>query len=215
MGGFALTLASKINMALSRMGCGSEDEDEDVQDLIAILEELNLHTDLTVKLNNQSKLCKILQQSPDIKVEQQQLDQSQRAIKGLLEESKKQLEQLQQDKETAIEELLEMLAEEKFTHNQDIKSKYNKMTTMIKNAANKEEKMAQLEEKKAKEIEEMTEDFNRRKREGLTEIKEKFNGLAQKVKIDANQIKEVLKCGKKGAKPVADLDKVEVLVPLS
>jgi hypothetical protein len=72
-----------------------------------------------------------------------------------------------------------------------------------------------LEEKKAKEIEEMTEDFNRRKREGLTEIKEKFNGLAQKVKIDANQIKEVLKCGKKGAKPVADLDKVEVLVPLS
>jgi hypothetical protein len=61
MGGFALTLASKINMALSRMGCGTDDEDEDVQDLIAILEELNLHTDLTVKLNNQSKLCKILQ----------------------------------------------------------------------------------------------------------------------------------------------------------
>lgn len=68
MGGFALTLASKINMALSRMGLGTDDEDEDVQDLIAILEELNLHTDLTVKLNNQSKLCKILQQSPDIKV---------------------------------------------------------------------------------------------------------------------------------------------------
>ena len=65
-----MTLASKINMALSRMGGGTDDEDEDVQDLIAILEELNLHTDLTVKLNNQSKLCKILQQSPDIKVEQ-------------------------------------------------------------------------------------------------------------------------------------------------
>ena len=196
MGGFALTLASKINMALSRMVGGTDDEDEDVQDLIAILEELNLHTDLTVKLNNQSKLCKILQQSPDIKVEQHQLDQSsQKAIKGLLEDSKKKLEQLQQDKETAVEEFLEMLAEEKFTHNQDIKSKYNKMTTMIKNAANKEEKMVQLEEKKAKEIEEMIEEFNKRKREGLAEIKEKFNGLAQKVKIDANQIKEVLKYG--------------------
>ncbi len=88
---------------------------------------------------------------------------------------------------------MEQLAEEKFTHNQDIKSKYNKMAVMIKNAANKEEKMAQLEEKKAKELEEMTEDFNKRKREGLAEIKEKINGLAQKVKIDANQIKEVLR----------------------
>jgi predicted house-cleaning noncanonical NTP pyrophosphatase (MazG superfamily) len=89
------------------------------------------------------------------------------------------------------------------------------MTTMVKNAANKEEKMAQLEEKRTKEIEEMTEDFNKRKREGLAEIKDKFNRLAQKVKIDANQIKEVLKCGKKVAKQVADLDNVEVLIPLS
>ena len=71
------------------------------------------------------------------------------------------------------------------------------MAVMLKNAANKEEKMAQMEEKKAKEIEEMTEDFNKKKREGLAEIKDKFNGLAQKVKIDANQIKEVLKQGKK------------------
>ena len=60
----------------------------------------------------------------------------------MLEESKKQLEHLQQEKETAIEEFLEQLAEEKFTHNQDIKSKYNKMTQMMKNAANKEEKLA-------------------------------------------------------------------------
>ena len=106
MGGFAMTLASKINMALQRL----TEEDDDAQDLIAILEELNLHTDLTVKLNNQSKLCKILQQSPDIKVDavvHNYLDQSQQAIKGLLEDSKKQLEQLQQEKETTIEEFLE------------------------------------------------------------------------------------------------------------
>ncbi len=30
MGGFALNLASKINMALSRLGLGSDDEDEDL-----------------------------------------------------------------------------------------------------------------------------------------------------------------------------------------
>ena len=53
IGGFALTLASKINMALSRMGGLSDgDGDEDLQDLVGILEELNQHTDLTVKLNN-------------------------------------------------------------------------------------------------------------------------------------------------------------------
>lgn len=69
-----VTLASKINMALSRVvssnsnGNMLEEEDEDIADLIQLLEELNAHTDLTVKLNNQSKICKILQGSPDIRV---------------------------------------------------------------------------------------------------------------------------------------------------
>jgi hypothetical protein len=58
------TLASKISNALSRViqadGQGDENDD-DLQDLIQLLDELNSHTELTVKLSNQSKICKILQ----------------------------------------------------------------------------------------------------------------------------------------------------------
>ena len=40
------------------------DEDE-VNDLVQMIESLNQSTDLTVKLNNQSKLCKILEANDD------------------------------------------------------------------------------------------------------------------------------------------------------
>lgn len=57
-------LASKISMALSRIVYNrnnSMNDDDDVADLIQLIEELNQHNDLTVKLNNQSKICKILE----------------------------------------------------------------------------------------------------------------------------------------------------------
>ncbi len=41
------------------------DDDDDVADLVALIEELNSHPDLTVKLNNQSKICKILESNED------------------------------------------------------------------------------------------------------------------------------------------------------
>ena len=69
----ALTLASKINMALSRVINSNSNgniliEEDDMTDLMSLLDELNSHTDLTVKLSNQSKVCKILQASPDIRL---------------------------------------------------------------------------------------------------------------------------------------------------
>ena len=69
----ALTLASKINMALSRVISSNSNgniliEEDDMTDLMSLLDELNSHTDLTVKLSNQSKVCKILQASPDIRL---------------------------------------------------------------------------------------------------------------------------------------------------
>jgi len=67
------------------------------------------------------------------------------------------------------------LTEEKFEQQQEIKSKYNKMINMLKNAANKEEKIASLEEKKKAELDECTEELAKKKREGLTEIKDKYN----------------------------------------
>ena len=59
-----------------------------------------------MKLNNQSKICKILQQSPDIKVADSTVADTETIeplatdrIKSMLEECKKELESLQGQKE--------------------------------------------------------------------------------------------------------------------
>jgi hypothetical protein len=52
------------------------------------------------------------------------------------------------------------------------------MINMLKNAANKEEKIAGLEEKRKVELEECTQELANKKREGLCEIKDKYNQLA-------------------------------------
>ena len=58
VGGMALTLASKISLALSRIASTggkqtlNADDEEDLADLLQLIEELNSHTDLTVKLSN-------------------------------------------------------------------------------------------------------------------------------------------------------------------
>ena len=63
-------LANKIGQAVSRIVSQSmnqevnEDED-DVNDLVGLLSELNAHHDLTVKLSNQSKIIKFLNEASD------------------------------------------------------------------------------------------------------------------------------------------------------
>lgn len=97
---------------------------------MALLDELNSHTDLTVKLSNQSKICKILQSSPAIRILPSTDDPSQsdspRTVLGettsegtaritaMLEACKTELETLYREKETAIDNFLESLTEEKF-----------------------------------------------------------------------------------------------------
>jgi hypothetical protein len=79
-GGAATALANKLSIALFRvisnkphgnnhMVVGSSDEEEEVNDLLQMIEELNSHSDLTLKLSNQSKICKILELSPVIQVD--------------------------------------------------------------------------------------------------------------------------------------------------
>ena len=59
-------IASRINNALSRIvwsmnnNTMNEDDNGDVSDLISLIEELNKSSDLTVKLNNHSKILRIL-----------------------------------------------------------------------------------------------------------------------------------------------------------
>ena len=108
----------------------------------------------------------------------------------MLEECKQQLERLQHEKECAVEDLLERLAEEKFEQLQEIKMKYKKMLSMVKGG---EEKQRALEEKRQQEIEEAQEEHNKKKKEGLSEIKDRYNELAVKVKVDASAVQEALK----------------------
>ena len=84
-GGLGGGLASKISMALSRVvynRANSLNDDEDVVDLMSLMEELNQHTDLTVKLNNQSKLCKMLETNDDF-FSKTQSDQSSSTLAGV------------------------------------------------------------------------------------------------------------------------------------
>lgn len=58
-------LASRFSFALSKIiekdssVLDQGEEDEDITEVIQLVEELNQHTELTVKLNNQSKICNI------------------------------------------------------------------------------------------------------------------------------------------------------------
>ena len=42
-----------------------QDDDEEVSDLVNLLNELNAHHDLTVKLSNQSKIVKFLHENSE------------------------------------------------------------------------------------------------------------------------------------------------------
>lgn len=56
-------LANKIGLAISRiLSCSSklDETDDDVADLVSLVSELNLHSELTVKLSSTNKISKIL-----------------------------------------------------------------------------------------------------------------------------------------------------------
>ena len=62
-------IASRFSLALSKIidpttesnitGNTAAQDDDDITEMITLIEELNQHTDLTVKLSNQAKICKI------------------------------------------------------------------------------------------------------------------------------------------------------------
>lgn len=84
-------------------------DDEDIGEIIQLVDELNGHSDLTIKLNNQSKICNIFSKSGKTagakkKIDAKELDPE---ILTILEANKKELERLQEEKESAIEEFLD------------------------------------------------------------------------------------------------------------
>ena len=89
-------LASRFSLALSRVIDPCQVEHQEDDEIIQLIEELNSHQDLTVKLNNQSKICK--------KKEMANLDPE---IKDLLDKCRIELEKLNEEKEQAIVDFLE------------------------------------------------------------------------------------------------------------
>lgn len=63
-------IANKISMALSRVVWSKNNnvvnEDDEVSDFLILIDELNQNTNLTKKLVNQSKICKMLEANDDI-----------------------------------------------------------------------------------------------------------------------------------------------------
>ena len=52
-------LASRFSLALSRVIDPAQFEQQEDDEIVTLIEEMNSHQDLTVKLNNQSKICSI------------------------------------------------------------------------------------------------------------------------------------------------------------
>ena len=74
-----------------------------------MVDELNGHSDLTVKLNNQSKICNIFSKSSKVSNMKKKIDTKmlEPEILSILEANRKELERLQEEKESAIEEFLD------------------------------------------------------------------------------------------------------------
>lgn len=124
-------LASRFQLALSRVidptaessmtGATATEGDDDIQEIRQLIEEMNQHSDLTVKLSNQAKLCKIFTKgggpSKNTSLMKRKLEENLKnldpEIKKIFNDCRIELEALQQQKELAIDEFIEQQTENK------------------------------------------------------------------------------------------------------
>ena len=83
-----------------------------------------------------------------------------------MDNCKKELEKILEEREKAIEEFLEKYAEEKFKETTEIKKKYTNSINFLQKSKNpnKEEKIKQEEEKREAEIKQLNDEFMNRKK---------------------------------------------------
>lgn len=137
-------LASRFQLALSRVidpntesvitDNTTKQDDDDITEMRSLIDELNQHSDLTVKLSNQAKLCKIFSKTGTTaknsslmkrKLEQnlQNLDPE---IKKIFQDCRIELEALQQQKEQAVDEFIEQQTENKIISQRKIERRFKK-----------------------------------------------------------------------------------------
>ena len=198
-------LASRFSLALSKImdkfeGQDAGNDDEDIGEIIQLVDELNGHSDLTIKLNNQSKICNIFSKSGKTaqakkKIETKELDPE---ILQILEANRKELERLQEEKESAIEEFLDEHTTERMMNQKKIEKEYKKKLAEFEKEQNenddgedKTEMIEKFKNENAAELKGAIELFKSQQSDikvaGLNEIKNKFNILSQQVKLDSKQ----------------------------
>jgi phage-related protein len=189
-------IASRFSVALSRVidtPAPSADLqcDEDIAEIVQLVNELNQHQDLTVKLNNQSKICNIFKKNKQInlmnkKFESKNLDPQ---LQEILDKCRLELEALQEQKEEAIDEFLEQHTEERLMAIKKLEKLQKQYLEEIGDEAVKATKIEQNEES----LEQTKKEYNDKKNQGLNEIKNKYNLLCQKVNVDTNKFVELIK----------------------
>lgn len=154
-------IASRFSLALSRVIESPTpnvdlQSDDDIVEILQLVQELNQHQDLTVKLNNQSKICNIFKKggkSTAKKIDQKFLDPQ---IQQVLDKCRIELEKLQEQKEQAVEEFLEEHTESRIM---GIKKLQKELKLQLDQIADPVKKAAQEEENNNK-VEELKQDFN-------------------------------------------------------
>lgn len=113
-------LASRFSLALSRVidtpaPSAELQSDDDIAEIVQLVNELNQHQDLTVKLNNQSKICNIFKKGHKNSLIQKKLEKKvlDPQIQQILDKCRLELENLQEQKEEAIDEFLEQHTEDR------------------------------------------------------------------------------------------------------
>lgn len=123
---------------------------------------------MTVKLNSQVKISKIVELNEDNSYG------GDNAVRSIMDACKEQLLKLSSEKEKEVEAYLEEFAEEKVVATMQIKQKYSKMLTLLKvsaakpgNQAAAAEKIAALEEKKRGEEAEILAELSEKRTQAL------------------------------------------------
>ena len=153
----------------------NETDEEDIGDLMCLIDELNAHTDLTVKLKSQAKILSFINEANDgkksdapvVKDYKKEIGRAKNdfgkfgfqsklrlemksllidpRVKEIVETQRKKLEDLQHKKDEEVEEFMEEHAETKFKAIQKIKNKF-KVQIAIATTQKDTEKIKKLEE---------------------------------------------------------------------
>ena len=216
-------LATKIlgNMSRILSTTMNETDEDDIGDLMCLIDELNAHTDLTVKLKSQAKILSFINEANDgkksdapvVKDYKKEIGRAKNdfgklgfqsklrlemksllidpRVKEIVETQRKKLEDLQHKKDEEVEEFMEEHAETKFKAIQKIKNKF-KVQIAIATTQKDAEKIKKLEEEQAGEKKKVEESLTEKSTAGKNEIKERYNELAQGIAIDAKEFVEAL-----------------------